>query len=139
MFKNIYEQVVNDSVNLTAAIIAIVVMTAGFIYVVWAPRMFLLGLKNLRRNFLRTMLTGVAIGVLRWVVCAVVNAPLGITSSLSAVSGLLAEPVTSWQLISRIASNTTRRDVSVSGWASAPRMSPSALNSPTRPPTSFNT
>ena len=68
MFKNIYEQVVNDSVNLTAAIIAIVVMTAGFIYVVWAPRMFLLGLKNLRRNFLRTMLTGVAIGVLAFMI-----------------------------------------------------------------------
>jgi uncharacterized protein len=36
---------------------------------------------------------GVGIGLLSWVVFAVVNAPLGITTSLSAVSGAVAEPV----------------------------------------------
>jgi len=47
-------------------------------------------LKNSRWN---PYFVGVAIGVLSWVVFAVVNAPLGITTSLSAVSGLVAEPV----------------------------------------------
>ena len=36
---------------------------------------------------------GVGIGLLSWVVFAVVNAPLGITTALSAWSGVVAEPV----------------------------------------------
>lgn len=38
-------------------------------------------------------LVGAGIGILSWLVFAVVNTPLGITSSLTAVSGLCAVPV----------------------------------------------
>lgn len=68
MFTRIYEQIVGDSINLTAAIIAMVVLAAGLVYVVLSPRMFLLGIKNLRRNILRSVLTGVAIGVLAFMI-----------------------------------------------------------------------
>jgi putative ABC transport system permease protein len=68
MFTRIYEQIAGDSVNLIAAIIGLIVVTAGFVYVVAAPRLFLLGVKNLRRNLLRTSLTGVAIGVLAFMI-----------------------------------------------------------------------
>src|SRR5262249_48649038 len=64
MFTRIYEQIAADYVNLTAAIISLVVLVAGAAYVAISPRLFLLGLKNLRRKFLLTALTGAAIGFL---------------------------------------------------------------------------
>ena len=68
MFTRIFEQITSDSVNLTTAIIALVVAAAALVYIVLAPRMFLLGVKNLRRNLLRTSLTGAAIGVLAFMI-----------------------------------------------------------------------
>jgi putative ABC transport system permease protein len=64
MLTRIYEQITGDYVNLVAAIIGLIVVVAGAAYVILSPRLFLLGVKNLRRNLLRTSLTGVAIGVL---------------------------------------------------------------------------
>ena len=64
MFTRIYQQLAADWVNLAAALLAVVIVGGGLAYVLLQPRLFLLGLKNLRRNLLRTMLTAVAIGVL---------------------------------------------------------------------------
>lgn len=64
MFTRIYQQLAADSINLTAAVFAVIVLALGVAYVLLYPRLFLLGLKNLRRNLLRTTLTGLAIGVL---------------------------------------------------------------------------
>jgi putative ABC transport system permease protein len=64
MFTRIYEQLTNDYVNLVATIIGLIVVAAGIVYVVVSPRLFMLGVKNLRRNLLRTGLTGGAIAVL---------------------------------------------------------------------------
>src|SRR5207247_3396004 len=47
-----------------AAIIGLLVVGAGVAYVAYSPKLFLLGVKNLRRNLLRTALTAAAIGVL---------------------------------------------------------------------------
>lgn len=68
MFTRIYEQIAGDYVNIVAAVIGLLVCVAGVVYVVSSPRLFLLGMKNLRRNLLRTMLTGVAIGVLAFMI-----------------------------------------------------------------------
>src|SRR5687768_5104654 len=64
MFTRIYQQLTADYVNLTAAVIALIVIGLFVAYVAVNPKLFLLGLKNLRRNLLRTMLTAAAIGVL---------------------------------------------------------------------------
>jgi putative ABC transport system permease protein len=63
MFTRIYGQVANDYVNLGATIIGALVLLAGIAYVITYPRLFMLGVKNLSRNLLRTLLTGTAIGV----------------------------------------------------------------------------
>lgn len=68
MFTRIYEQITGDWINLIATAISLVVLSGGLVYVLLAPRMFLLGLKNLQRNYLRTVLTGVAIGVLAFMI-----------------------------------------------------------------------
>ena len=68
MFTRIFTQITGDWINLLAAVIGLAVLVAGFAYVVLAPRLFLLGAKNLRRNLLRTMLTGFAIGVLAFMI-----------------------------------------------------------------------
>lgn len=64
MFTRLYEQLAADYVNLAAAAISLIVLIAGAVYVVTSPRLFVLGIKNLRRNLLRTSLTAAAIGVL---------------------------------------------------------------------------
>ena len=64
MFTRIFEQLTGDYVNLVAALIGLIVIGAGAAYVIFSPRLFLLGVKNLRRNLLRTSLTSLAIGVL---------------------------------------------------------------------------
>jgi putative ABC transport system permease protein len=63
MFTRIFEQLTGDYVNLVAALIGLIVIGAGAAYVIFSPRLFLLGVKNLRRNLLRTSLTSFAIGV----------------------------------------------------------------------------
>ena len=68
MFTRIYEQLAADYVNLVCAVIALVVVVAGAVYVVASPRLFLLGVKNLRRNLLRSILTSLAIGVLAFMI-----------------------------------------------------------------------
>lgn len=47
----------------------------------------------MRNPHRRSYLVGAGIGVLSWIVFAVVNAPLGITTALSEVSGAVAAPV----------------------------------------------
>ncbi len=64
MFTRLYGQMAADWVNVAALIFAVVIVGLGAAYVGIYPRLFLLGLKNLRRNWLRTMLTALAIGVL---------------------------------------------------------------------------
>jgi putative ABC transport system permease protein len=64
MFTRIYDQLAADPVNLVAAAIALLVVLLIAGYVALYPRLFMLGLKNLRRNLLRTILTTLAIGVL---------------------------------------------------------------------------
>jgi putative ABC transport system permease protein len=64
MFTRIYEQLTADWVNSAAAIFSLAVIGLGAAYILTQPRLFLLGLKNLRRNLLRTSLTALAIGVL---------------------------------------------------------------------------
>ena len=44
-------------------------------------------------NFKRSYLVGAGIGILSWVVFVVVNAPIGITTALSEVSGVAAMPI----------------------------------------------
>jgi putative ABC transport system permease protein len=68
MFTRIYEQITGDYVNLVATIIGLIAVVAGAVYIVHSPRLFLLGVKNLRRNLLRTSLTAVAIGVLAFMI-----------------------------------------------------------------------
>ncbi len=68
MLTRIYEQIAADYVNLVATIIGILVLVAGAAYILSSPRLFLLGLKNLRRNLLRTTLTSLAIGVLAFMI-----------------------------------------------------------------------
>ena len=64
MFTRIYEQLTNDTINMVATAIGLIVVLAFAAYIALNPRLFLLGVKNLRRNLLRTSLTGGAIGVL---------------------------------------------------------------------------
>jgi putative ABC transport system permease protein len=63
MFTRIYEQLANDPVSLAAAIIALIVVANGAVYMITSTRLFALGLKNLRRSWGRTIISGVAIGV----------------------------------------------------------------------------
>ncbi len=64
MFPRIYEQLAADNVNLVAAVVSLIVLIVAVAYVLSSPRLFLLGVKNLRRHLLRTALTAAAIGVL---------------------------------------------------------------------------
>ena len=47
----------------------------------------------LDKKYYRSYLVGIGIGVLSWIVFAVVNAPIGITTALSEASGAAAIPV----------------------------------------------
>ncbi|MBI2808501.1 MAG: ABC transporter permease [Planctomycetes bacterium] len=71
MFTRLYEQIAADPINLAAAIITLIVLVAGAAYIVTYPRLFMLGLKNLRRHFLRTALTSAAIGVLAFMITTI--------------------------------------------------------------------
>jgi putative ABC transport system permease protein len=68
MFTRLYEQIAADCVNQVAAVVSLMVLLAGVAYIALSPRLFLLGIKNLRRNMLRTSLTAVAIGVFATVI-----------------------------------------------------------------------
>jgi putative ABC transport system permease protein len=68
MFQRIFDQLIGDPVNLAATIIALIVVFAGAAYIILAPRLFMLGIKNLRRNLRRTLLTMAAIGVLAFMI-----------------------------------------------------------------------
>ncbi len=59
-----FEDLLHNPVNLAALIISVLVVIAGLVAIVAFPRMALLGVKNLRRNLLRTLLTSMAIMVL---------------------------------------------------------------------------
>jgi putative ABC transport system permease protein len=61
-------EVIHDPVNLTAGLIALIAIFSGAAYIIVYPKLFLLGLKNLRRNLVRTLLTGTAIGVLAFMI-----------------------------------------------------------------------
>jgi len=58
------QDVLDNPVNLCAALISLAVFVAGIVYLVTNPKMVLLAVKNLRRNLLRTLLTSMAIMVL---------------------------------------------------------------------------
>lgn len=60
--------ILNSPVNLAAAVIALVPLLAGVVFVLHSPKLFLLVLKNLRRNLLRTALTFMATMVLVFMV-----------------------------------------------------------------------
>jgi putative ABC transport system permease protein len=68
MFTRIVDQLTGDPVNLAATIVALIVVLAGAAYIILAPRLFMLGIKNLRRNLRRTLLTMAAIGVLAFMI-----------------------------------------------------------------------
>ena len=57
------ENLLEHPVNLIAVIISVAVLIAGLAYALLSPRMMVLALKNLRRNLVRTLLTGLAIAV----------------------------------------------------------------------------
>ena len=59
--NRLIQQILIDPVNLAAAIIGLLVLIAGATYIVIYPRLFLLGVKNLRRNAVRTIISSVAI------------------------------------------------------------------------------
>ncbi len=61
----------NDYVNLTAGLIGVVVIIAGVVYVATKPKLFMLGLKNLRRHIVRTVLTAMAIAVLAFMITTI--------------------------------------------------------------------
>jgi len=63
MFTRIYDQLANDYVNLGLTIVSGLVLLAGIAYVLVYPRLFMLGIKNLSRNLLRTLITSAVIGV----------------------------------------------------------------------------
>ena len=64
-------QMLNDSVNLVAGLIGVAVVLAGATYVVAKPKLFLLGIKNLRRHLVRTALTAMAIAVLAFMITTI--------------------------------------------------------------------
>ena len=68
MFNRIYEQITGDYINLAATVIGLGVLIAGAAYLAFSPRLFMLGVKNLRRNLLRTVLTAAAISVLAFMI-----------------------------------------------------------------------
>ena len=68
MFPRIYQQITGDYVNIAATIIGLTVIVAFAVYIALYPRLFMLGVKNLRRNARRTLLTAVAIGVLAFMI-----------------------------------------------------------------------
>ncbi|HWY87037.1 MAG TPA: hypothetical protein VNX28_09950, partial [Gemmataceae bacterium] len=58
------QDVLDNPVNLCAALISLAAFVAGIVYLATNPKMVLLAVKNLRRNLLRTVLTSMAIMVL---------------------------------------------------------------------------
>lgn len=61
-------ELIHDPVNLTALVISLLALFGGAAYILVYPKLFLLGLKNLRRHIVRTLLTGTAIGVLAFMI-----------------------------------------------------------------------
>src|SRR5215470_13137218 len=59
-----FEDLLTSPINMIAAVISVIVIVLGIAYAVTSPKMLLLAVKNLRRNLVRTTLTGLAIMVL---------------------------------------------------------------------------
>jgi putative ABC transport system permease protein len=59
----LYEQITADWINLSTTLISFFVVIAGILYIILYPRLAMLGIKNLRRNLTRTLLTMCAIAV----------------------------------------------------------------------------
>jgi putative ABC transport system permease protein len=68
LISRTFLEMIHDPVNLTALLIGLIAIFGGTAYLIAYPKLFLLGLKNLRRNLVRTMLTGMAIGVLAFMI-----------------------------------------------------------------------
>ncbi len=68
LIERTFLEMIHDPVNLTAGLIALIAIFGGAAYVLVYPKLFMLGLKNLRRNLVRTLLTGTAIGVLAFMI-----------------------------------------------------------------------
>ncbi len=64
-------EMLNDSVNLVAGLIGVFVVIAGTVYIATKPKLFLLGMKNLRRHLVRTALTAMAIAVLAFMITTI--------------------------------------------------------------------
>src|SRR5215217_6072268 len=62
------ESLFDNPISLIAAVISLAVCAAGAAFIAFSPRLFLLGLKNLRRNLVRTLLTCMATMVLVFMV-----------------------------------------------------------------------
>src|SRR3954454_19994751 len=60
-----------NPVTLTAAVISASALAFGVYFIVFFPRLFMLGLKNLRRHLVRTALTGLATMVLVFVITVI--------------------------------------------------------------------
>ncbi|HZZ78856.1 MAG TPA: ABC transporter permease [Gemmataceae bacterium] len=67
-FSRTFLEIIRDPVNLTAALIGLIALFGGAAYLIVYPKLFMLGLKNLRRNLVRTLLTSTAIGVLAFMI-----------------------------------------------------------------------
>ncbi len=68
MLANFIDDLLSSPVSLVAFVLSLAVAGYGATYAVTSPRLFLLGLKNLRRNLLRTLLTTLATIVLVFMV-----------------------------------------------------------------------
>ena len=68
LIERTFLEMIHDPVNLTAGMISLIAIFGGAAYVIVYPKLFLLGLKNLHRNLVRTLLTGTAIGVLAFMI-----------------------------------------------------------------------
>jgi putative ABC transport system permease protein len=68
LIERTFLEMIHDPVNLTAGLISLIAVFGGAAYIIVYPKLFLLGLKTLRRNLVRTLLTGTAIGVLAFMI-----------------------------------------------------------------------
>jgi putative ABC transport system permease protein len=68
MLGKLLDDILTDPVTLVAALIGVLVVIAGCAGALFGGRLFLLGVKNLRRNLLRTVLTALATLVLVFMV-----------------------------------------------------------------------
>src|SRR5258708_21480653 len=80
------ENLLEYPVNLIAVIIGVAVVFAGLVYAVTSPRMMLLALKNLRRNLVRTLLTGMAIAVFVMMITLIWSVMFFLDTSMQAKS-----------------------------------------------------